>query len=554
MKAVTKMYSSRIVIIVSLILLVSFTIFTGYSYALSFDTDNSTSDVSASAPSSTFSDVFDTAAGSPKLGEAIGCGLFNVTGNVNFAGGNTTVTGSVCIGPGATAEIGGTDLIALNGDVIIDPDSGDGDFAALQTKAQSVLDSAGLSGRSPIEDELDQAYADARQLYLDALALTPDATYSPDPPSNIFVATPGAGTPTLTVFKISGSGTGGLGELKGDYTITGDADSYVVIQVSEMGDNTGFDTGGVPYDHIIYAVTDSFNGNGGSIAGTVLGVPVLGDDGAIELKSNNQNSPIYGRVIGRITQWVSGSNTRGWDFGDLPESEGYTTLASTVLRQGGENRTVDGLMPSPNGFVTANTTCSVTTGYYPATLGGAANIAATQQGPSHLITKGTGQPNISKFLLLGDIVDMESNGQPNASATGDDSTSNAYSDDEDGVTLPATITAGGSATFTVRYVNENDDARLYAFVDWNGDGDFEDTNEKQSQNVAVTAGSHASSTHNFVFNVPGGASGVVGARFRIATQQDDADAAINLGPCGPAPNGEVEDYQNHHHLVSLRFG
>ena len=475
-------------------------------------------------------DLFDTVAGTPNLGEALGCGLFNVTGQVSFAGGNTTVTGSACVGPGATAEIGGTDLIGLNGDVVIDPDSGDGDFPGLASDAQDILDNAGLSSRTPVVAELDNAYAQARQLYLDALTVCrDDADQSfTDPPGDTFAATPGAGTPTLTVFEVTGSdpdglGGTGLGSLKGEYTITGDADSYVVICASEIGDNTGFDTDGVPYDHIIYAVSEGFNGNGGSISGTILGVPALGDDGAIELKSNNQNSPIYGRVIGRITQWVSGANTRGFDFGDLPESEGYVTLADTVLRQGGENKTVDGLIPSPNGIGTANTTCSVTAGRYPATLGGADAIAATQQGPSHLITKGTGQPNISKFLVLGDIVDMEPNGQPDAAAAGDDSMANNNSDDEEGVTLPSSIQPGGTATFPVRYVNENDDARLYAFVDWNGDGDFEDLNEIVTQNAPETAGNHATSTININFTVPtiaqGAAAGeLVGARFRIATQ------------------------------------
>jgi hypothetical protein len=62
---------------------------------------------------------------------------------------------------------------------------------------------------------------------------------------------------------------------------------------------------------------------------------------------------------------------------------------------------------------------------------------AASNGAAH----GVGGP-----LFLGPAIDADADGQPNATATGDDTDGN---NDEDGVTLPATITAGTNASVTV---------------------------------------------------------------------------------------------------------
>ncbi|MCE7987254.1 MAG: DUF11 domain-containing protein, partial [Caldilinea sp. CFX5] len=145
-------------------------------------------------------------------------------------------------------------------------------------------------------------------------------------------------------------------------------------------------------------------------------------------------------------------------------------------------------------------------------------ISDTLSGPSHVITDG---------LYLGARVDAEVDGRPNATATGDGS-------DEDGITFPNFI-LGQSAVVTATVVNTTgQDAYLYGFIDFNGDGDFADASEAISATVSSNA---VSQTIALNFTVPMTATMNLdlGARFRLST-----DAA--LGPNGPANDGEVEDY------------
>ncbi|MBI1298716.1 DUF11 domain-containing protein, partial [bacterium] len=143
-------------------------------------------------------------------------------------------------------------------------------------------------------------------------------------------------------------------------------------------------------------------------------------------------------------------------------------------------------------------------------------------GPSH---------RIIETLFMGATVDAETNGQPSADATGDDV--NGTPDDEDGVTLPVFL-AGNPATVAVTVTNNTGvAATLYGFIDFNGDGDFDDTGEV----VTATVANGTNGVVNLTFNVPLDADSVqeLGARFRLSTD-------AGLGPDGPAGDGEVEDY------------
>jgi Ca2+-binding RTX toxin-like protein len=136
-------------------------------------------------------------------------------------------------------------------------------------------------------------------------------------------------------------------------------------------------------------------------------------------------------------------------------------------------------------------------------------------GPRHVILNG---------LHMGSSVDFEINGQPNATATGDD---NSGSDDEDGVTLPGELFAGRNA---VVFVNASAVGKLDAWIDFGRDGHFDPT-DRIANSLVVTPGSNA-----IHFAVPADAvAGGTFARFRIST-------AGGLGPTGLAADGEVEDY------------
>ena len=132
---------------------------------------------------------------------------------------------------------------------------------------------------------------------------------------------------------------------------------------------------------------------------------------------------------------------------------------------------------------------------------------------------------INPSMYLGASVDAEPTGQPSSGANGDDISNR---DDEDGVSFSRSLSRNGVVTLTV---NASTAGRLDAFVDFNRDGDFNDSGEKVVSSSVLAAGLNSL---NFV--VPG--SVVLGtsyARFRFST-------AGGLGPNGPSADGEVEDY------------
>ena len=172
----------------------------------------------------------------------------------------------------------------------------------------------------------------------------------------------------------------------------------------------------------------------------------------------------------------------------------------------------------------------------PSTGPGDYQTTLANDGPSHHL----GMP-----LRLGATVDAEVGSQHSADALGDD---NIGIDDEDGVTIPLLV-PGESATFLVNASNATTrKAVVWAYVDFNGDGDFNDPGEARS--VTVPAGTVSQDypvVFQVPFHIPHGRS--VGARFRIST---DADFVLNGSPYGSLPDGEVEDYLVR--IAGLDFG
>ena len=128
--------------------------------------------------------------------------------------------------------------------------------------------------------------------------------------------------------------------------------------------------------------------------------------------------------------------------------------------------------------------------------------------------------------ILGSSIDPEQDGQPDPDALGDDNDGN---DDEDGVTFVDPFVQGNTAEIDVTVTG---DGFLDAWIDFNGDGDFDDPGEQIADNLAVTTG-----TTTLVVNVPVGAvlDTDLGTRFRVSSEGD-------LDPTGLAQDGEVEDY------------
>ena len=113
-------------------------------------------------------------------------------------------------------------------------------------------------------------------------------------------------------------------------------------------------------------------------------------------------------------------------------------------------------------------------------------------------------------VRLGNAIDFEPDGQPSATANGDDL---AGSDDEDGVVFTTPLFLGGAATVAV---TASTNGFLDAWIDFSANGSWMDPDEQIFAIRAVTAG-----VNLLTFNVPAGAVPTnTFARFRFSTAGD----------------------------------
>ena len=148
----------------------------------------------------------------------------------------------------------------------------------------------------------------------------------------------------------------------------------------------------------------------------------------------------------------------------------------------------------------------------------------SNNGPSHLLVDG---------LYLGSSVDIEYIDQQSTIADGDD---NGDTDDEDGILFPGTmqITPGGNLNIPLSVTNmTSDTAFVEMWIDWNGDGDFNDPGEM----VANLDDGTNSFPENVSVAIPSDAvyGQSLGIRIRLSNEDD-------MTPYGPEISGEVEDY------------
>ncbi|MBE0663292.1 MAG: T9SS type A sorting domain-containing protein [Bacteroidales bacterium] len=136
---------------------------------------------------------------------------------------------------------------------------------------------------------------------------------------------------------------------------------------------------------------------------------------------------------------------------------------------------------------------------------------------------------IDGVTFLGYSIDPETNGQPNATATGDDNDGN---NDDDGVIFTSSLIPGQNATVQVI---ASVSGVLNAWIDFNQLNVWGDPGEFIFQNVNLTAG-----VNSLSFAVPPNAvTGNTFARFRF----NSTGGLLFYNQYGPAPDGEVEDYQ-----------
>jgi cysteine-rich repeat protein len=193
-----------------------------------------------------------------------------------------------------------------------------------------------------------------------------------------------------------------------------------------------------------------------------------------------------------------------------------------------------------------SSTCQIETGYIcdgeePSTcelhldFGDAPDNAEAPQYPTLLSHNGARHVIVEGFML-GSAIDGETDGNPNASATGDDT---ANTDDEDGVTFVGGALTQGTTTqvSVVTFLPESeDDGYLEGWIDFNADGDWNDEGEHIIVEAELESG-----THTFTFAVPADAAvGTTYARFRWSSVGGSEESG--LSPTGYALDGEVEDY------------
>jgi hypothetical protein len=142
---------------------------------------------------------------------------------------------------------------------------------------------------------------------------------------------------------------------------------------------------------------------------------------------------------------------------------------------------------------------------------------ALSNGANHVIVPG---------VFMGNSVDGEPDGQPDPNALGDDN--NGF-DDEDGVTFTSPIVPGMMATVDVV---TSVPGYIDAWIDFGRDGSWLPAIDQIASGLWTPGG-----LFTITYNVPPNAvPGLTFARFRFNT----------MGPLpftGPAPDGEVEDYQ-----------
>ena len=217
-----------------------------------------------------------------------------------------------------------------------------------------------------------------------------------------------------------------------------------------------------------------------------------------------------------------------WIRRPFTSSVGWQPVPSPTQEQVDMAFVINGedVQPLPMDFGDApETKCDDTTGVkchrYPTTL--------SRNGARHYIVPGV---FLGSSMLTVIQIDAEKDGQPTLASDGDDANG---IDDEQAVVLPNLLVPNTTATAEIV---ASTDGYIDAWIDFNGDGDWDDRGEKIFNSEPVVDG-----VNTLSFYVPSTTADVEAqqlsrktySRFRFSTTGD-------LNYYGPARDGEVEDY------------
>ena len=247
-------------------------------------------------------------------------------------------------------------------------------------------------------------------------------------------------------------------------------------------------------------------------------------------------------VPGLLDAWIDFNGDGSWAqpgdriFASLPLLPSVNTLAFFVHGSASANittfarfrfSTVGGLSydgPAPDGEVEDYTVEIVRESKLKLDFGDAPD----QPYPTLLAGNGA-RHIIVPHIALGFGVDPELNGQPNATATGDDTDGN---DDEDGVVFTTALVPGQQATVNVTATVAG---LLDAWIDFGGDGSWVQPGDQIFAGVPLASFPPAINSLNFPVPLNAAPNITTYARFRFSS-------AGGLSYAGQAPDGEVEDY------------
>ncbi len=247
----------------------------------------------------------------------------------------------------------------------------------------------------------------------------------------------------------------------------------------------------------------------------------------------------------KINAWIDFNADRDWiDAGEQIITDGTGTPGGT----NGFSFAIPGTPPFPTGPTFARFRCSTLTGLGPAGMAPDGEVedyqvlieepmdwgdAPDPSYPTLSASNGAFHTLTPNGPVLGALVDAEPDGQPNATATGDDVSNLA---DEDGVVFASLLLPGQQACVNAGLSPTGPPGVLFAWIDFDHSGVWgDDPGEQILAGVAVNPGPNV----GLCFPVPAPAQpGATFARFRLISP-----IAVPLPPTGPAPDGEVEDYQ-----------
>ncbi len=440
------------------------------------------------------------------------------------------------LGTGVNGESNGTPSLAATGDLGDDGVS----FAGLLRQGMTVSMSVTSSGIGFVDGwidfDQDQVWEPEEQILTSAAVTAGVSTFDVEIPAAAVLGG------TFARFRLSREG--GLG-------VTGLANNGEVEDYRQIISDPGIDFGDAPPP---YPTTIANGGTGPShviVPGYFLGSTITpeddgipsanatgdtGDDGvtfnAMLVANSTTAVTIVASAAGRVDGWIDFNRDGDWD------DAGEQVFSSQAVVAGSNALTVSTPQDAVAGTSFARFRFSSAGGLDPtgpANDGEVEDYSVTispeilpdtfdfgdapdptfptllaSDGARHVIVPG---------IFLGATISGEPDGQPSSHASADVS--------DDGITF-SDLLAGNVATITV---TASQGGQLDGWIDFNGDGDWDDAGEQVFDNRPIDGGANV-----LTITIPSDSfNGSVLSRFRFSS-------AGNLEPTGQALDGEVEDY------------